>query len=257
MRAIARVAIAMALLLAYTGPSMAQLRVMISGGFSGAYKQVLPEFEKAEGLTVTTLSGASQGSGPLTIASQLKAGASVDVVILSREGLTELMKEGRIAAGTDADLATVPIGVSVKSGMPKPDVSTMEAFKQAMLKAKIIAVPASTSGIFLRDTVFPQLGIADRINVKFTERGSQAAAMAASGEADIVVSPVSELISVPGLAYAGRIPDELQLIQVFASAVVKDSSQVEMGRKLIAFLASDRAKAAMEKNGMDPVGKKP
>lgn len=255
MKRMAHAAIAIASLLAYTGPSMAQLRVMISGGFSGAYKQVLPEFEKAQGVTVTTLSGASQGSGPLTIASQLRNGASVDVVILSREGLTELMKEGRIIAGTDADLATVPIGAAVKAGMPKPDVSTVEAFKQSLLKAKVVAIPASTSGIFLRDKVFPQLGIADKINVKVTERGSQAAAMAASGEADIVVQPISELVSVPGLAYAGRIPNELQLIQVFASAVVKGSSQVEMGRKLIGFLASDRAKAAMEKNGMDPVAK--
>ncbi len=208
---------------------------MISGGFSGAYKQVLPEFEKAEGVTVTTLSGASQGSGPLTIASQLKSGASVDVVILSREGLAELMNEGRIVAGTDADLATVPIGAAVKAGMPKPDVSTVASFTQALLKAKVVAVPGSTSGIFLRDKVFPQLGIADKINVKVTERGSQAAAMAASGEADIVVQPVSELVNAPGLEYVGRIPDELQLIQVFASAVVKGSNQVEVGRKLIRF----------------------
>jgi molybdate transport system substrate-binding protein len=253
MRRMAQLAIA--LLLAYTGPSMAQLRVMISGGFSGAYKQVLPEFEKAEGVTVTTLSGASQGSGPLTIASQLKSGASVDVVILSREGLTELVNEGRILAGTDADLATVPIGAAVKAGTPRPDVSTAAAFKQALLKAKVVAVPGSTSGIFLREKVFPQLGIADKINVKVTERGSQAAAMAASGEADIVVQPVSELMNVQGLEYAGRIPDEFQLIQVFASAVVKGSSQADMGRKLIRFLASDRTRAALVKNGMDPVTK--
>jgi molybdate transport system substrate-binding protein len=255
MKRLVHAAIAVASFLAYTGPSMAQLRVMISGGFSGAYKQVLPEFEKAEGVTVTTLSGASQGSGPLTIASQLKNGAVVDVVILSREGLTELVNEGRIIAGTDADLATVPIGAAVKAGTPKPDVSTAAAFKQALLGAKVIAVPGSTSGIFLREKVFTQLGIAGKINVKVTERGSQAAAMAASGEADIVVQPVSELMNVPGLEYAGRIPDEFQLIQVFASAVVKGSNQVDAGRKLIRFLASDRTRAALLKNGMDPVAK--
>jgi molybdate transport system substrate-binding protein len=143
----------------------------------------------------------------------------------------------------------------VKAGTPKPDVSTVEAFKQALLKAKAVAIPGSTSGIFLRDKVFPQMGIADRINVKVAERGSQTAAMGASGEAGLVLLPVSEIFSAPGLDYVGRIPNEFQLIQVFSAAVVKGSNQADAGRKLIRFLASARAKAAMEKNGMDPVAK--
>jgi len=245
--------IVLATLLVFTGSSMAQLKVMISGGFSGAYRQVLPEFEKANGITVTTLSGASQGSGPLTIASQLKAGTAVDVVILSREGLTDLINEGRIIAGTDKDLATVPIGAAVKSGSPRPDVATVEAFRQTLLGTKAVAIPGSTSGIFLRDKVFPKLGVAGKINVKVAERGSQTAAMGASGEADLVLLPVSEIFSAGGLDYVGRIPDELQLIQVFSAAVVSGSTQVEMGRKLIKLLGGEHARAAIEKSGMDPV----
>jgi molybdate transport system substrate-binding protein len=247
------VRVAVAIMLAYAGPSMAQLKVMISGGFSGAYRQVLPEFEKAEGVTVTTLSGASQGTGPLTIASQLKGGAAVDVVIMSREGLSELMAEGRIAAGTDRDLASVPIGAAVRAGTAKPDVSTAQAFRQALLESKAVAIPGSTSGIFLRDTVFPKMGLAGKINVKVAERGSQAAAMGASGEAGLVLLPVSEIFSAPGLDYVGRIPDEYQLIQVFSAAVVKGSSHAEAGGKLIRLLASDRAADAIRKSGMDPV----
>ncbi len=127
----------------------AQLKVMISGGFSTAYRQLLPELEKETGIRVTTLSGSSQGKGSETIAAQLARGVAVDVVIMSREGLGELMKQGRIASGTDADLATAAIGAAVRSGAEKPDVSTLEGFKQALLSAKLIAVPASTSGIFL------------------------------------------------------------------------------------------------------------
>ncbi len=244
--------IALAFILAHSGISMAQLKVMISGGFSGAYKQVLPQFEKENGVTVTTLSGASQGTGPLTIASQLKSGAAVDVVILSREGLTDLVAEGRIAPGTDKDLASVPIGAAVRAGASKPDVSTAASFKRALLESKAVAIPGSTSGIFLRDKVFPQMGVAGKVNVKVAERGSQTAAMGASGEADLVLLPVSEIFSAPGLDYVGRIPDEYQLIQVFSAAVVKGSAQADAGGKLIRLLASDRAADAIRKSGMDP-----
>src|SRR5467141_5359665 len=123
-----------------------QLNVLISGGFSGAYEQLLPEFERTSGIKVTTGSGASQGTGPQTIAAQLARGVPADVVILSREGLAELIAAQRIAAGTDVDLARTPLGVAVRAGAPKPDVSTVEAFKQAVLKANAVAVPSSTSG---------------------------------------------------------------------------------------------------------------
>jgi molybdate transport system substrate-binding protein len=226
---------------------------MISGGFSSAYRQVLPEFESQTGIGVTTLSGASQGKGPETIAAQLSRGVLTDVVILSREGLGELMKEGRIAAGTDADLATAAIGVAVRSGARKPDVSTVEGFKQALLSAKLIAVPASTSGIFLTTEVFPKLGVTQ--NIRIMPRGTQSAALVASGEADIAVQPVSELLKVQGLDYVGPIPAELQLIQMFAAAVVAGSKEADAGGKLIAFLSSDRAAAAIRRSGMEPAGK--
>src|SRR5690348_2342853 len=128
----------------------AQLNVMISGGFSGSYEKLLPEFERASGVKVKTGSGASQGSGPQTIAAQLARGVPADVVILSREGLTDLIEQKRIAAGTDADLARVGIGVMVKSGAPKPDVSSVEAFKRIVTSARLVAVPGSTSGIWIQ-----------------------------------------------------------------------------------------------------------
>ncbi len=170
-----------ATLLMWPLAASAQLKVLISGGFSGPYEQLLPEFERMTGIQVTTASGSSQGTGPQTIAAQLARGVPTDVVILSREGLTELIAANRIAAGTDADLARTPLGVAVRAGAPKPDVSTVEAFKQVVLKAKAVAVPSSTSGIFLTKDVFPRLGIADKINVKLTPRGTGAAAMVAGG----------------------------------------------------------------------------
>jgi molybdate transport system substrate-binding protein len=233
----------------------AQLKVMISGGFSGPYEKLLPEFERTTGIKVTTSSGSSQGTGQQTIGAQLARGVPVDVVILSREGLAELIAAHRIAAGSDADLARTPIGVAVRSGAAKPDVSTVEAFRQVVLNAKAVAVPASTSGIFLTKQVLPRLGIADKVNVKVAPRGTGAAAMVASGEADVGLLPVSEIVHAPGVELAGVIAEEIQLNQVFAAAVVAGSNEVESAKRLIAFLASERASAAIKGSGMEPLAK--
>ena len=230
----------------------AQLNVLISGGFSGAYEQLLPEFERTSGIKVKTGSGASQGAGPQTIAAQLARGVPTDVVILSREGLTELIAANRIAAGTDVDLAQVGLGVAIRSGTPKPDVSTVEAFKQIALKARIVAVPASTSGIWLTANLFPRLGIPDQIDVRKTPRGSDAAAMVAAGIAAIAVMPDSEILVAPGVAFAGSLASEIQFMQVFSAAAVAGTKQIEGARKLIAYLASARACEAIRNSGMEP-----
>src|SRR5580658_644930 len=124
----------------------AQLNVLISGGFARAYEQLMPEFQRTTGIKITTGSGASQGSGPQTIAAQLGRGVAADVVILSREGLNELIAAKRIALGTDVDFARVCLGVAVRAGTTKPDVSTVEDFERALLQAKSVAIPGSTGG---------------------------------------------------------------------------------------------------------------
>ena len=248
--------VVIATLLMWPSPALAQLKVLISGGFTGAYKQLVPEFEGTTGINVTTGSGSSQGTGPQTIGAQLARGVAADVVILSRDGLNELIAANRIAAGTDVDLARTPLGVAVRTGAPKPDVSTVDAFKRAMMNAKAVAVPGSTSGIYLTTDLFPRLGIAEKVNVKVTPRGTGATDMVAAGEADIAVMPVSELLRAAGVDFAGQIPAEIQLVQVFAAAVVAGSRELEASRRLIEFLASERASGAIKNSGMEPLGKR-
>lgn len=234
----------------------AQLHVLISGGFSGPYEQLVAVFERSSGIRVATGSGSSQGSGPQTIKAQLARQVAADVVILSREGLSELIAERRIAPGTDVNLARTPIGAAVRTGAPKPDVRTIEAFKQVVLKARSVAVPSSTSGIFLIEEVFPRLGIAGRVNVKATPRGTGAAAMVASGEADLGLLPVSEIVHARGVELAGLIPEEIQLHQIFAAAALAGSRQLAAASRLIAFLASEQAFATIRDGGMEPLGKR-
>jgi molybdate transport system substrate-binding protein len=226
---------------------VAQVNVLISGGFNGAYEKLLPEFERTSGIKVVTGSGASQGTGPQTIAAQLARGVPSDVVILSREGLGELIAAKRIVAGTDVDLARVPVGVAVRAGAPKPDVSTVEAFKQVLLKAKTVAVPGSTSGIWLTTDLFPRLGITEKINVEVTPRGTDAAAMVAAGDANLAVLPTSEIMYAAGVDFAGNIAPEIQFVQTFSAAIVAGSREIEASRKLIEFLTSARASEAIRK----------
>jgi molybdate transport system substrate-binding protein len=233
--------------------SSAQLHVLISGGFSPAYEKLLPDFEQTNGIKVTTGSGASQGAGPQTIAAQLARGVPADVVILSREGLSDLIAANGIVAGTDKDLARVPLGVGVRAGTAKPDVSTVEAFKQILLKAKTVAVPESTSGIWLMADLFPRLGIADRISVRPAPRGSDATRMVAAGEVDVTVQPVSEILVAPGVDFVGSLAPEIQFVQTFSAAMVADSKQIEGGKRLIEFLASTRAAEAIRNSGMEPL----
>jgi molybdate transport system substrate-binding protein len=229
------------------------MHVLISGGFSSAYEQLLPEFERTSGIKVTTGSGASQGAGPQTIAAQLARGVAANVVILSREGLTELIAANRIVAGSDVDLARVPLGVAVRAGALKPDVSTVAAFKQLLLQAKTVAVPASTSGIWLMEDLFPRLGIADKVNAKALPRGSDATGLVAAGGADLSVQPVSEIMQAPGVDLAGDLAPEIQFVQTFSAAVVAGPGPIEDARRLIEFLASAHASDAIRKSRMEPL----
>jgi len=235
--------------------AVAQLTVMISGGFSGPYQQMLPQFEKMTGVTVTTLSGASQGSGPKTIKAQLDKGVSADVVILSREGLTELIAAGKIIPGTDIDLAAAPLGAAIPAGTVKPQIGTVAELKQALIDTKFIAVPGSTSGIYLVDELFPRLGLTNLISVKVTERGSQATALLAAKEVGMAVQPTSELVHVAGIDYIGRLPKEVQLIQTFSAAVVTGSKQTASAQQLIQLLISKQATQAIQNSGMDLIQK--
>jgi molybdate transport system substrate-binding protein len=249
-------ALAIATVLACPTPALAQVKVIMSGGFEAAYRQVLPEFERTTGIRVTTASGASRGKGPETIVAMLRRGVPADVVILSREGLDELIAEGRIVAGTDVDLAQTLIGVAVRAGTPKPDVSTLDAFKRTVLNAKSVAVPGSSSGIYLTTELFPRLGIAGKISIKITARGTESTSMVAAGDAEIAIQPVSELLHVAGIDFVGTIPAEVQYVSVYAAALVTGSKEPEASKRLIAFLVSENASSAIKNSGMEPPRKR-
>jgi molybdate transport system substrate-binding protein len=244
----AQLVLAIAVLTNATG-ACAELKVMVSGGFASASEEIVPQFEKNTGAKVSTSRGASQGTGPNTIGAQLRRGVSADVVIMSREGLNDLIAEGRIQAGTDIDLAQTPLGVSVRAGAARPDISTVEAFKRTLLSAKSITFPGSTTGIWMTTKLFPQLGIAKQLEGKITNTG---VAAIEKGDAEIAIQPVSELLHVPGTDYVGTMPAEIQYISVFSGAIVSGTREPELAKRFLAFLRSESGMNAIQRSGMDP-----
>jgi molybdate transport system substrate-binding protein len=245
-------AAALALSVSVTIPesAQAQVKVMTSGGFAAPLREMLPEFEKSSGISVEVILGKSQGAGPDTIAAQLGRGVAADIVILSREGLNDLVSANKIVAHSDIDLAKTPLGLAVRAGAPKPDISSVEGFKKALLQAKSITYPSSTTGIYMATKLFPQLGIADAVIPKSSNAG---VAAVAKGDTEIAIQPVSELLHVSGTDFAGTLPQEIQYISVFSAALVTGSSKSSEARKLMAFLGSAKAKDAIRNSGMEPL----
>jgi molybdate transport system substrate-binding protein len=225
------------------------LNVITSVGFAAAYNELVPAFQKSSRVTVSTKHFASQGNGPDTIAAQLRAGAAADVVIMSKEGLGELVAEGKIIPASAVDLAQARLGVAVRAGIPKPDISTVEAFRKMLLRSKSINA-LSTTGLYLTEKLLPKLGIAGEVTGKI-EGGTLATV--ATGEVEIAIRPESELVNVSGIDFVGPVPEEAQYLSIFSAAIVAGSKQVDAGQGLIHFLGSKAAEAAIRRSGMEPV----
>lgn len=237
--------------------SASEIKVMISGGFSAAYQTLMPEFERVSGHKVVTLRGPSMGETPQAIPNRLARGETTDVVIMVGYALDGLIKNGKVTAESRTDLAWSPIAMAVRAGAPKPDISTVEAFKRALLAARSIAHSDSASGVYLSTQLFGQLGILDQIRDKLLKSpGEPVGRVVARGEAEIGFQPVSELRPHPGIDIVGPIPAELQVVNVFAAGIAVGSREPEAGKALIAFLVSPAAKPVITQSGMEFVEKK-
>jgi molybdate transport system substrate-binding protein len=243
---------------AFAAPaSAADIKVMISGGFNAAYDKLVPEFERATGHKVTTERGPSMGETPQAIPNRLGRGEYADVVIMVGYALGKLIEQSKVAADSRVDLAWSPIAMAVKAGAPKPDISTVDNFKKALLAAKSIAYSDSASGVYLSTTLFQRIGVYDQIKDKSRKIPAEPVAkVVARGEAEIGFQPVSELRPYPGIDLVGPIPDELQVVNVFAAGIATSAKEPAAGKALIAYLISPAANPVIVDSGMEFVEKK-
>ena len=233
----------------------AEISVLVSGAFTEAYLKLVPQFESTTGNKIVTGYGASMGGAPDSIPSRLQRGEPVDVVILAAGALDELIGKGQVLSDGRIDLVRSSIGMAVQAGTPHPDISSVDALKRTLLRARSIAYSGSASGVYFSTELFPALGISDQIKGKSKRIDSEpVGAVVARGDAELGFQQISELLPVPGIDYVGPLPPEVQRVTVFSAAVARNSREPAAARALIKFLASPSAAPVIVKTGLVPVG---
>jgi len=227
---------------------------MTSGAFTEPLTRLVPAFEKKTSIDVSTSFGSSMGNTPDAIPNRIQRGEPVDLVIMASTALDELIKIGKIVPGSRVDLVRSNIGMVVRSGATKPDISTVEALKRTLLNAKSIAYSDSASGVYVSTEMFQRMGIADQVLGKSRKiEGERVAAVVARGDAEIGFQQISELLPVPGADFVGPIPAEVQKVTVFSAGIAVGAKHPESARTLIRYLTSPAATAEIARSGLEQI----
>jgi len=230
--------------------SAAEIKVLTTGAFKQVLMALVPEYEKATGNKVVVDNGTV---GQLQ--KRVDGGEAFDVLVLSPKGIDDYIKSGKIAAGSSAKVGKVGVGVMVKEGAPKPDIGTVDAFKQALLKAKTVGYidPASggSSGIYVADLLV-KLGIADQIKPKARlQKGGHVSDLVKAGEAEIGIHQIGEIIGQPGVILVGPLPAEIQNYTVYAVGVGAHAKEAEAAKAFIKVLTGPSAASVLKSKGLE------
>jgi molybdate transport system substrate-binding protein len=234
----------------------AELHVLISGGFSAAYNKLGPEYTKATGNKLVTEHGPSMGKTPEAIPNRLARHEPADVVIMVGYALDDLIKQGMVDPASRVELADSAIGMVVRKGQPKPDISTEAALKKTLLGAKSIAYSDSASGVYIQNELFKKLGIEAQVKSKATMVPKiPVASQVADGKYQLGFQQVSELLPVPGVTFVGKIPASVQSITRFAGGVPVGAAHPKEAAALLKYLSSPQAAPVVKSTGLDTVAK--
>ncbi len=223
-----------------------EVKVLAANALKAPCVELASAFERATGHRVTLHWGGTEG-----LARRIAGGEAADVVLIAAPNLDRLVAEGRLAPGSRTDFARSLVGVAARPGLPRPDVSTAEGLKQAVLAAGAVAYSSGPSGAHVAD-LFRRLGIAGQVadRVRQPPSGIPVADLLARGEADLGFQQVSELLHAPGIQYLGPLPAELQGATVYAAGLHAESASPEAARAFVRALTGPGAAAALEKAGL-------
>lgn len=228
----------------------AEVKVLTAGAFKPIVMSLAPEFEKRTGHKLVV---DNDTAGAL--AKRIADGETFDVVVLTPAAIEQLTQAGKVAAGSSARLARVAIGVAVKKGAPAPDIGNVAAFQRALIAARAVAYidPAAggSSGVYLSQ-LFEKMGIAPQIKAKAVlVPGGLVAQRLVSGEADIAIHQISEILAVPGATLVGPIPAEIQNYTVYAGGVATGARDAAAAQAFMSLLGSSDARAVLKDKGME------
>jgi len=226
------------------------VKVFSAGAVRAIVTDLAEQFRQETGTTVTFSFGTAGQTRQ-----KLLSGEPVDVVILTDAGIDDMIRQGALASGSRADLARTGMGVGVREGAPKPDITTSEAFKTTLLKAKSLVYvdPAqgATSGVHFK-SVLERLGIADAVRSKTQlVSGGYPAEKVASGEAELVVHQISEIVPVKGVTLVGPLPPDFQKVTVYSAGLAARSPSPGAARAFVAFLTRPAFKPKLAAAGLD------
>jgi molybdate transport system substrate-binding protein len=231
----------------------ADLKVVTSGAFTAAFLELGPQYEKATHNKVITEFGPSMGTTHDAIPMRLERGEQIDVVILASTALDDLIRQGKVRPGSRVDLVLSKTGMAVKAGAPKPDISSLEAFKKTVLAAKSIGYSDSASGVYLTTELFPKLGIWEQIQGKSRKiEAIPVGNFVANGEVEIGFQQISELKPVKGIDIVGELPTGAQRVTIFAAGIPAAAKNSDAGKALIDWLSSPPAFPAIRASGLEP-----
>jgi molybdate transport system substrate-binding protein len=227
-----------------------EIRILTSNSSLTVLDALAPAFERATGSRYSV-----QADSAKTMLARIKGGETADAVILGAAVIAELVRLGIVAAGSARPFARARVGVAVRAGAPRPDISSVEAFKRAMLDAKSIAHTVhGASGMYV-PVLLERLGIADEVRHKIVTRpGGYIGKVVAAGEAEIAVQQIVELLAVPGIDLVGPLPDAIQKVFETAAGIFTASAQPEAAEALLRFLTAPAAAAVFEEKGLEAAG---
>jgi molybdate transport system substrate-binding protein len=230
---------------------MAELVVFSTIGVRSAAEQLFAQFDKASGHALAV----TWGTAPMLV-KRIEDGDTADVVVLSRGGIDALNKQGKIAPGSDTTLASSGVGIAVKAGAPKPDISTPEALKRTLLAAKSIAYSepsaGGASGVYFAK-LLERMGIAEQMKpkTKYPPPGGFSASLLITGEAELAIQQKPELLHIAGAEIVGLLPGDLNVVTEFAAAIMAGSKNADAARSLIKTLQSPAAVAVFRTKGLN------
>ena len=238
-----------ALLIAVSGATAAELRVLSGNGAKAAVRELCTQFERATGNTIKLHFEVNAD-----LKKKIEAGEVFDVAILNPPVIDALVKEGKLVTGSRADIGRSGLGVAIRKGALKPDVSSVEAFKRTLLAAKSVAYPGKgASGLYF-------VSLLDRLSIKAEMQGKlkpmeaeDTVEVVARGEADMVVVVATRITGVPGVDYVGPIPEELQTKIGFAAGLSAAAKEPDAARALIRFLSAPAAAQTLRAKGVEPI----
>jgi molybdate transport system substrate-binding protein len=225
----------------------AELKLLEGNALNAVMEELGPQFEKAtENKIAATLGTSAQ------LKARIDSGEAFDAVLLTKGLLDQLVGQGKVADAPRAAIAHAGIGVAIRKGAPKPDLSTVDAFKQARLNAKSIGFVDNTPTGAALKAIFAKLGIADQVDPKLKPLTIQAAVAVANGDVEIAMTQISEILPYPGAELAGPLPPEIQTYTTFAGGVSVAAKNADAAAALIKFLTAPAAAAVIKAKGMEP-----